>query len=55
MKKLILLLVTTTLLAFVASLSSAAEDRRYDVPIGDSPVLGPADAPVTIIEFLDFQ
>lgn len=34
---------------------SFAEDKRYDVPVGDSPTLGPVDAPVTIIEFLDFQ
>lgn len=26
-----------------------------DVPIGDSPVLGAADAAVTMIEFIDFQ
>ncbi|MDP3478324.1 MAG: hypothetical protein Q8R88_01040 [Desulfoprunum sp.] len=32
-----------------------AEQKRADVPIGDSPSLGPADAPVTIIEFIDFQ
>jgi hypothetical protein len=32
-----------------------AEQKRFDVPIGDSPTLGPADAPVTIIEFIDFQ
>ncbi len=36
--------------------SAAADDEmRYSVPIGDSPSLGPANAPVTIIEFLDFQ
>jgi protein-disulfide isomerase len=29
--------------------------RRYDVPIGDNPILGPADAPITIIEFSDYQ
>lgn len=34
---------------------SFAQEKRYDVPIGDSPSYGPADAPVTIIEFLDFQ
>lgn len=35
--------------------SPAAEEKRFSVPIGDSPVIGPATAPVTIIEFLDFQ
>ena len=33
----------------------AAEDRRYPVPINDSPEIGPEDAAVTMIEFLDFQ
>ncbi len=32
-----------------------AEPKRVDVPVGDSPALGPADAPVTIVEFIDFQ
>jgi len=32
-----------------------AEEKRFSVPIGDSPATGPANAPVTIIEFLDFQ
>jgi len=32
-----------------------AEVKRTEVPIGDSPTQGPADAPVTIIEFIDFQ
>jgi len=32
-----------------------AEDKRYTVPIGDSPSIGPVDAPVVIIEFIDFQ
>jgi hypothetical protein len=29
--------------------------ERTNVPIADSPQLGPGNAPVTIIEFLDFQ
>jgi protein-disulfide isomerase len=32
-----------------------AEQVRIEVPVGDSPVFGPADAPVTIVEFIDFQ
>jgi protein-disulfide isomerase len=50
MKKLLLFVIL-----FLAASASLAQDKRYDVPVGDSPVLGPADAPVTIIEFLDFQ
>ena len=32
-----------------------AEEKRFEVPVGDAPSRGPADAPVTLIEFLDFQ
>lgn len=32
-----------------------ADEKRTEVPIGDSPSMGPVDAPVTIIEFIDFQ
>jgi len=34
---------------------SFADERRYNVPIHDSPASGSANAPVTIIEFLDYQ
>ena len=29
--------------------------QRYDVPVDDDPALGAADAPITIIEFSDFE
>ena len=32
-----------------------AEIERFQVPLDDSPYLGPLDAPITIIEFIDFQ
>lgn len=32
-----------------------AEEKLTEVPIGDSPSIGPAEAPITIIEFIDFQ
>ena len=51
MKKTIVLMV---LLLFV-SLPAAAAEKRFTVPIGNSPSMGPENAPVTIIEFIDFQ
>jgi hypothetical protein len=40
---------------FTATLLAIAVEKRYDVPIGDSPSLGPENAPITIIKFLDYQ
>ncbi len=50
MKKLTLF-IAIVLVAFPAF----ADEKRFSVPLGDSPVWGPPDAPVTIVEFLDFQ
>lgn len=50
MKK--LLICISILLMFGAA---HATEKRTEVPVGDSPSFGPADAPVTIIEFIDFQ
>lgn len=39
-----------------AAASNAGQNvTRYDVPVDDDPALGPADAPITIIEFSDFE
>jgi len=43
------------LLALLAAAPAAAAEIRYNVPVGDSPAIGPANAPVTLIEFLDYQ
>lgn len=35
--------------------NGAAEIRRFEVSVDDDPSIGPADAPVTIVEFSDYQ
>jgi len=50
MRKLIFIMIAT-----LVSVIAIADDKRFSVPIGDSPATGLANAPVTIIEFLDFQ
>jgi hypothetical protein len=37
------------------ALASFAQEKRFSLPLDDSPSLGPPDAPVTIVEFIDFQ
>jgi len=39
---------------FISSPGHAAE-QRYSISIDNCPILGPGNAPITIIEFLDFQ
>ena len=34
---------------------SRADDKVYDISVEGSPYLGAKDAPVTIVEFLDYQ
>ena len=42
-------------LTLLAAVPAGAADVRFAVPAGDSPSIGPANAPVTIVEFLDYQ
>ena len=35
--------------------SARADNKVYDISVEGSPYLGAKDAPVTIIEFLDYQ
>ena len=53
MKKIIPLTISLLLLLFLTVASAA--DKRVTVPLGDSPSMGPENAPVTIVEFIDFQ
>jgi protein-disulfide isomerase len=42
-------------LLLFAAVPAGAADVRYTVPVGDSPSIGPANAPVTLVEFVDYQ
>ncbi len=52
MKKLSIIILASLL--FIVS-DLYADEKRYIVPLEDSPFYGPVNAPVTIIEFLDYQ
>ena len=38
-----------------APVTEQPQYRRYDIPVKDSYALGPADAPITFVEFSDYQ
>ncbi|MEW6219058.1 MAG: hypothetical protein AB1634_05915 [Thermodesulfobacteriota bacterium] len=50
-----LFVLTVLCLLILRSAAALAAEERAQVPIGSSPSTGPANAPVTIVEFLDFQ
>jgi protein-disulfide isomerase len=41
--------------AQTAAQETARQVTRYDVPVDDDPAYGPEDAPITIIEFSDYE
>ena len=47
--------ISVICLLLLISAPVLAADKWVPVPIGDSPSRGPENAPVTIIEFIDFQ
>jgi len=42
-------------LAFPAVCGAQVAEKRFSIPTENSPSLGPADARVTVVEFIDFQ
>ncbi|MBF8259219.1 MAG: Thioredoxin protein [Actinobacteria bacterium] len=42
-------------LLLLAAASAFAAEQRFSVPVGNSPAQGPSNAPVTLIEFIDYQ
>ena len=55
MKRLLSLLFIAALALPAAAGAQGTEEKRYQIPTENSPSIGPADAPVTVVEFLDFQ
>jgi len=49
-----LILIAVMMVPAVAG-AQGTEEKRYQIPLENSPSIGPADAPVTMFEFLDFQ
>ncbi|MBI5847650.1 MAG: hypothetical protein HZB31_06830 [Nitrospirae bacterium] len=49
------LMRAATFFVFLLFSVVSADEKRFTIPVGDSPQKGVAEAPVTIIEFLDFQ
>ena len=55
MKRIALLVLVVALALPAVCGAQGAAEKRYQIPLENSPSIGPADAPVTIVEFLDFQ
>lgn len=48
-------LAVAALVAAIFTAGIATAGPRIKIEVGDSPSLGPKDAPVTMMEFIDFQ
>lgn len=48
-------LLAMALAVFYFASPALAQEKRFDLPVEGSPYLGAKDAPVVIIEFLDYQ
>ena len=55
MKRMMWLLLIAVLAVPAFAGAQGVEEKRYQIPLENSPSIGPADAPVTVFEFLDFQ
>lgn len=55
MKRFAWLVLLAALALPVAAGTQGIESKRYQIPLENSPSIGPADAPVVMVEFLDFQ
>ncbi len=47
--------VSATQAAAQSAVQIPKDVKRYDIPVDDDAILGPADAPITLIEFSDYQ
>lgn len=43
------------LIIFLFSSVCYASENRFTIPVGESPVIGPDNAPVTMVKFIDYQ
>jgi hypothetical protein len=46
---------TMSLFLLLMGSTVLSAEKRVAIPLGDSPSMGPENAPVTIVEFIDFQ